>query len=152
GGRIFPGMHHRAEFTVREAAGRFDISVRSRDGQTTLAVRGCQAASLPHSSVFGSLEEASAFFEAGSVGYSATRDPSRFDGLELRCTGWRIEPLAVEEVHSSFFDDQARFPKGTTEFDCALLMRGISHEWHRRAHLCCPASQSLLTGAVARIH
>ena len=74
---------------------------------------------------------------AGSLGYSATPDPSRFQGLELRCLGWRVEPLEVEEVRSSFFEDESYFPKGSIEFDCALLMRGIEHEWHGRADLCC---------------
>jgi hypothetical protein len=26
--------------------------------------------------------------------------------------------------------------KGSIEFDCALLMRGIDHEWHGKADLC----------------
>jgi hypothetical protein len=42
-------------------------------------------------------------------------------------------------VTSSFFEDSALFPKGSIEFDCALLMCGIEHEWHGRSDLCCPA-------------
>ncbi|MGD9856995.1 MAG: hypothetical protein AB7U20_18755, partial [Planctomycetaceae bacterium] len=83
------------------------------------------------------LAAASAFFEAGSLGYSATSTAGRFDGLELRCRDWEVAPLDVEEVSSSFFDDDSRFPRGTVDFDCALLMRGIRHEWHSRADLCC---------------
>jgi len=62
----------------------------------------------------------------------------RFQGLELRCVQWHMDPLAVEEVHSSFFEDAAAFPPGSVEFDCALLMRGIRHEWRAREDLCCP--------------
>jgi hypothetical protein len=102
-----------------------------------MSVRGRRTDKLPASSVFQSLEEISAFFQAGSLGYSATPDPSRFQGLELRCLDWRVEPLEVEEVRSSFFEDESYFPKGSIEFDCALLMRGIEHEWHGRADLCC---------------
>ena len=102
-----------------------------------MAVRGRLTDHLPASSVLRSLEEASAFFQAGSLGYSSTRDPTRHQGLELRCLNWQVEPLEVEEVRSSFFEDESLFPRGSIEFDCALLMRGIEHEWHGREDLCC---------------
>ena len=136
GGRLFPGVHHRARFAVEETADRYAVALRSDDGVTSLSVRGRRADRLPASSVFGSLDEASAFFRGGSLGYSATADPARFQGLELRCRDWRVEPLAVEEVRSSFFDDASLFPRGSIEFDCALLMRDIEHEWHGRPDLC----------------
>jgi hypothetical protein len=138
GGRLFPGIHHHARFTVHETADRFEIALRSDDDGTQLKVRAVLAGELPKSSVFGSLQAASAFFEGGSLGYSATPDPRRFQGLELRCLQWQVEPLAVEEVHSSYFQNTAVFPKGSVEFDCALLMRGIRHAWHAREELCCP--------------
>jgi hypothetical protein len=88
-------------------------------------------------SVFGGRESASAFFEGGSVGYSPGREQTgRLDGIELRSLSWRVEPLAVDRIESSFFDDVRRFPKGSVAFDCALLMRGIEHEWHERPAMC----------------
>ena len=33
---------------------------------------------------------------------------------------------------------------GTAEFDCALLMQDVQHEWHGRASICCPST--LMTG------
>jgi hypothetical protein len=137
GGRIFPGIHSHARFAVAETAERFQVALRSDDGVTSMSVCGHRSSKLPATSVFRSLDEASAFFQAGSLGYSATREPSRFQGLELRCPDWQIEPLEVEEVRSSFFDDESLFPKGSIEFDCALLMRGIEHEWHGQPDLCC---------------
>jgi hypothetical protein len=139
GGRLFPGVHHHATFTVEEAADRYAVALRSDDGATSMSVRGRRTDRWPDSSVFRSLDEASAFFQAGSLGYSATRDPARFQGLELRCAHWRVEPLEVEEVRSSLFDDESIFPRGSIGFDCALLMRGIAHEWHGRDDLCCAA-------------
>ncbi len=68
--------------------------------------------------------EASAFLEAGSVGYSATRRPERFAGLKLRTSAWRIEPAVVEYAHPSFFEDLTRFPAGS-----ALLMRRAAVVW-----------------------
>ncbi len=141
GGRVFPGLHHHARFTVRETADRFEVALHSDDGVTSMAVVAVRAAALPASSVFASLEEASAFFQAGSLGWSATADPAKHQGLELRCQRWAMEPLAVESVRSSYFEDEAVFPKGSIEFDCALLMRGIEHEWHGQADLCCAAAK-----------
>ncbi len=140
GGRVFPGIHHHAKFTVKESVDRFEVALRSDDGVTTMSVRGRRTDHLPATSVFRSLDEASTFFQGGSLGYSATRDPARFQGLELRCVKWQVEPLEVEEVRSNFFEDEALFPKGSIEFDCALLMRGIEHEWHGKSDLCCAAS------------
>jgi hypothetical protein len=139
GGRLFPGIHYHARFTVEETVDHYHVALKSDDGETWMSVRGHRTHNLPASSVFGSLEEASAFFQAGSLGYSATRDPSRFQGLELQCLNWRLEPLVVDEVRSSFFGDESLFPKGSIEFDCALLMRGIEHEWRGKPDLCCQA-------------
>jgi len=136
GGRLFPGIHHHAKFVVKESVDQFDVSLRSDDGVTSMSVRGHRADRLPASSVFRSLEEASAFFQAGSLGYSATPDPRRFEGLELNCPKWHVEPLEVAEVQSRFFEDVSLFPKGSIEFDCALLMRDIEHEWHGKSDLC----------------
>jgi hypothetical protein len=105
----------------------------------SLSVVGDVADHLPGGSVFLSLGEASEFFEDGSLGYSATSDPRRFHGLELRCHRWQVDPLAVAAVRSSYFDDRAVFPAGSIEFDCALLMRDIDHEWHGQPDLCCTA-------------
>jgi hypothetical protein len=135
GGRLFPGIHHHAKFQAEETADRYHVAVRSDDGVTRVEVRGRRAGALPASSVFGSPGEASAFFRAGSLGYSATRRPSRFQGFELRCRNWWAEPLDVEDVRSSFFEDESLFPRGSIGFDCALLMRGIEHEWHGRPDL-----------------
>ncbi len=132
GGRIFPGEYHAADFRVEESAGRFALAVRSRDGEVRLKVAARFAQALPSTSVFGSLAEASAFFEGGAVGWSVTRRAGVFDGLELRSFDWRVEPLAVDEVESSFFSDARQFPAGTAEFDSALLMRELRHEWHGR--------------------
>jgi len=145
GGRLFPGIHHHGRFAVKESAGRFEIALRSDDGITSISVSGRRAEQLPMSSVFRSLEEASSFFQAGSLGYSTTSDLSRFQGLELRCLDWKVEPVKVEELRSSFFEDTLRFPRGSIEFDCALIMRGIDHEWHGKPDLCVQVGQMRTT-------
>jgi hypothetical protein len=137
GGTVFPGEHHHASFTVEESGDAFAVSVSSDDGTVEVRVAGSLGQALPESSIFRSVDEASQFFERGALGYSRTGDPGRFDGLELRCKEWRVEPLQVDLIESSFFEDATRFPASSVEFDCGLLMRGIDHEWHSQADLCC---------------
>jgi hypothetical protein len=137
GGRLFPGIHSHARFTVRESDTHFEVALQADDGVTSMAVVADLAEGLPAGSVFSSLAEASAFYEAGSLGFSATPDPRRFQGLELRCLRWQVEPLTVTAVRSSYFDDRGVFPAGSIELDCALLMRDIDHEWHGLVDLCC---------------
>ncbi|WP_146529900.1 hypothetical protein [Novipirellula artificiosorum] len=86
------------------------------------------------------MDSASTFFEHGSLGYSETGTNGRFDGLELKCEGWRVEALEMERIESSYFGDPSRFPDGTATFDCALLMRDTIHAWHGRPDLCCSAT------------
>jgi len=131
GGRVFPGVHHRATFDVAETDTTVRVDLRSNDGDTAVHVDGEVAADLPSGSIFPSVEAASEFFRGGSVGFSpAAGDGSAVDGMELRTKQWHVTPLAVREVRSSFFDDPARFPAGTAVFDNALLMRDVEHEWH----------------------
>ena len=143
GGRLFPGEHHHATFDVTESATELRIDMRGNDGQTRVLVHGRPVETWPAESVFDSLPEASKFFEGGSLGYSATSQPGQYDGLELRTMNWHVEPLAVVEIRSSFFEDQARFPPGSVEFDCALLMRNIRHEWHGKPTLCCETPETV---------
>jgi hypothetical protein len=135
GGRIFPGEHHPAQFSVVDGGNHIDFSMRSLDGLVSVRVVGDDSDSLPGCSCFASLQEASAFFEGGSLGYSVTRDRNRLDGLRLRTLDWRVRALAVTEVHSSFFADERRFPKGSIQFDHALAMRNLRHEWHKAEDL-----------------
>lgn len=130
GGRVFPGEHHRAVFNIREDGENIDFWMQSVDRSVSLHVAGRIGGMIPSSSCFSTLETASRFFEPGSLGYSVTREAGRLDGMELRTKGWRVEPLQVEEVYSSYFSDTTRFPPGSVEFDCALVMRNLEHEWH----------------------
>lgn len=141
GGRLFPGVHHRAVFRIAEEPrsnpNRFDIEMTSRDGRASLGVRGVLSAEWPGGSVFADLAAASDFFRRGSLGYSPGHERGKYDGLELSCRAWSMEAVRVESVRSSFFEDAAVFPRGSIEFDCALVMRNIAHEWHGRGQMCC---------------
>ena len=130
GGRLFVGEHHLAKFDVCETEREVSVAMRSCDGAVAVSVAGTIAATLPASSIFASLDEASKFFERGCLGYSARCNGDELDGLLLQVPDWKVEALEVSRVESSVYDDQQEFPLGTIEFDHALLMRNIEHEWH----------------------
>ncbi len=132
GGRAFPGAHQLADFDVEEHDGRYRVALASRDGRLRIAVAAHTAGSLMPGSVFGIVEGASRFFRGAPVGYSATSDDGRFDGVELHAEGWNFEPLHVDDVSSTFFDDIGRFPRGSATVDSAFLMRSLATTWQPR--------------------
>ena len=148
GGRLFPGVQHQARFAVDERDGQYRIEMNSGDGKVHVKIAARDAIAAADGSVFRTLDEARRFFEEGRVGCSDTGQHGEFDVIELRCLAFRLTPLEVEQVGSSFFDDRRLFPEGSVAFDSAFLMRGIDHTWHDggrvRAHL--PVN----TGSIAR--
>jgi hypothetical protein len=130
GGRLFPGEHHRAEFAVRETDNEISFSMKSDDGKISVKLEARITDQLQATSIFSSLEEASKFFEPGSLGFSVTKDKQKLDGIVLETKTWSIDALDVARVHSTFYSDENMFPKGSIEFDNALMMRNIAHEWH----------------------
>ncbi|WP_345949093.1 DUF2071 domain-containing protein [Mucilaginibacter sp. PAMB04274] len=126
GGRVFPGRHYHAKFNVKEEADNYHVAFKSSDA-TMISVDAKLAHSLPPHSIFKDLQEASAFFKAGATGYSP--NGSKYDGLHLNTYRWNMKPLEVSNVRSSFFEDEKVFPKGSVQFDNALLMTDIEHEW-----------------------
>jgi hypothetical protein len=136
GGRLFPGMQSHATFQVRESGTHYDIGLDSDDRLTRVHLTAHRASHLPPDSVFESLRQATQFFQAGAVGYSATTNRSRHEGMELCAMNWNLDPLVVEGVESSFFDDRNAFPAGAAELDSAFLMQGIEHTWQSLPDIC----------------
>lgn len=128
GGRLFPGVHHLAKFSVTEKDQDYSVAFTS-DDHTFLSIKAQETTDWNEQSVFDNLDCASDFFEKGAVGYSPDKRGETFDGLELKTYQWKVKPLNVSEVRSSFFEDETIFPKGTVTFDNALLMKSIEHEW-----------------------
>jgi hypothetical protein len=129
GGRIFPGEYHHSDLAAQDRGGAITITCRSTDGGGDVDLVARETDRFPGSSVFDSLDAASAFFEQGAIGYSSTSDPGRLDGLLLHSKTWKVSPLVVDRVESTFFNDHDRFPAGSVTFDNALIMRNIAHEW-----------------------
>lgn len=130
GGRLFPGKHHRAKFHVVEQGNDYHIDFTSED-HTQIAIDAKETEQLNPNSIFETMENVSDFFEKGAIGYSPNRE--KFDGLKLKAYTWKVRPLTVSHVKSSFFEDENIFPKGSIHFDNALLMTKIEHEWQSEA-------------------
>ena len=127
GGRLFPGKHHLAKFNVSESDNVYHIDFTSSD-HTKISIDATKAESFDTNSIFKTLENASEFFENGSIGYSPNK--KKFEGLRLQTYNWEVKPLTVNTVKSTFFGDEKIFPKGSVIFDNALLMTQVEHEWH----------------------
>jgi hypothetical protein len=145
GGRVFPGIFQGSRFQTSESDSSVSVRITREDGQTEVSFTGHQAEQFPSTSIFPSFEAAAGFFSLGATGYSATRKEGRFHGMELCSLHWSVAPLAIDDAFSSYFSDQLRFPQGTVEVDCALIMRGIEHEWHSRPDLSLSSDGSYLT-------
>ena len=126
GGRLFPGKHYLARFNVIEGDGKYHVDFTSSDN-TSISIDAKETDRLNPHSIFESLENVSDFFEKGAVGYSPNKD--KYEGLQLQAYNWQVRPLDVTNVHSSFYEDERVFPKGSVRFDNALLMTKVEHEW-----------------------
>jgi hypothetical protein len=126
GGRLFPGKHYLARFNVKEANDSYHIDFTSSD-DTSISIDATASNHFDPNSIFGTLKNVSEFFEKGSVGYSP--NGNRYEGLKLQTYTWQMQPLTVQRVYSSYYENEKVFPKGTIRFDNALLMTKIEHEW-----------------------
>jgi Uncharacterized conserved protein (COG2071) len=141
GGRLFPGELQKANFDISDTAGQIQFSMQSQDQQIEVRLQAHETDGLPATSGFDSLEEASDFFKAGSIGYSATKAGKNLDGMELDTDFWLVKPLEVDQLYSSYFSDPKRFPARSLHLDCALIMRDIPHRWHGQPEICLTTSR-----------
>jgi hypothetical protein len=128
GSRSF-GRHYHADFSVSEGDGRYQLRMTNADHDVTVEVDATETDTLPDGSVFPDVAAASAYHECGAVGYCPTPDGDRLAGVELATDEWRVEPLSVDSVRASFFE---QLSDEAVSFDNALLMRDIGHEWQPR--------------------
>ena len=131
GGRLFPGVHHRARFQVSEKENRLAMDVTSEDGTADVRFSAGIADEWRRTPSFGSFDEVSEFFRKGDCGFSCSMRGDELEGLQLKMLKWQMAPMQVESQHCAFYSDPQRFPAGSIDFDCGLLMRGLPHEWHQ---------------------
>jgi hypothetical protein len=130
GGRLFPGVHQRADFAITETRAGLSIDVKTVGGQADVGFEAEYATGWAPGSVFGAFEDAAEFFRRGDCGFSCGLRAGKLDGLQLKTLRWNMSPLRIGRLETAFFHDARRFPSGAAQFDCALLMRGVPHEWH----------------------
>ena len=141
GGRLFPGVHHRAKFQVKEASTSLSMNVKSADGKTDVCFSAAVESDWQPTPAFRSLDEASGFFQSGDCGFSCSLRGEAVEGMKLKTLRWSLTPLAVQLNQAAFYFNQACFPKGSVEFDCGLMMRSVPHEWHEIKE--CPAADAI---------
>ena len=134
GGKLFPGVQHHARFKVRDTPNQIQMLIQSRDTQAAIdqplvSLTAQPTNDWPTDSIFPSLAAASAFFDAGCIGYSSRPDSCTLDGMKLVTTRWHVTPLQMLALQSAWYDDPIRFPQGSIQLDHALLMRDIPHQW-----------------------
>jgi hypothetical protein len=129
GGRLFPGVHHQARFDVHDELEALSYRVRSQDTATDIDL-DVSSGPWRGTPLFPTFEEIESFFARGDCGFSCGLRGDRLEGLRLRSLNWAMEPLTVNRVASTFYDDRSRFPAAAITLDGAVLMRGISHEWY----------------------
>jgi hypothetical protein len=123
GGRLFPGVQKRATFELDETESHFRVAMHAPGTDATVDVRlgGPWASTL-----FPTVEAASAFHENGAVGWSPRRGGVGVEPIELTSTEWAVEAAEVLSVRSSFFD---ALPAGSAVLDSAVAMRDIPFHW-----------------------
>jgi hypothetical protein len=131
GGRLFPGVHGHARFQVSESEDRVAMDVASEDGETDVHFSARVSKEWRPTPGFDSFDDVSEFFRKGDCGFSCSLRGNELEGLQLKTLKWEMSPLEIESQHSAFYSNSQRFPAGSLDFDCGLLMRGIPHEWHQ---------------------
>ncbi len=128
GDRIFAGLHHLAQFQVRDEGPDIHIAVSSHDRTLDLSAAAHESDTLG-GELFPCLDDAISFFLQGAHGYSPHGHHGEQTGVRLECPRWDAQPVQIDFVRSSMFDDPDAFPKGSCVVDFGLLMRNLPARW-----------------------
>lgn len=123
GGRLFPGVHRRARFSLHESGQRYQVQMSAPDIKVDVEV---EVGDSWRSGLFATVDDASDFYRHGSVGWSPRRGEHGVEALELTSSAWEVAPATVRNVESSFFDS---LPAGSVSLDSALVMRDLPLVW-----------------------
>ncbi len=129
GGILFPGTFRDAEFRVTEADDALDLEVLTEDGSADVRFRAALGASWKWTLLFARLADVRGFFQRADCGFEYTRGGDALEGMRLNQQRWEMTPVALDGLHSAFYADEQRFPRGSVGFDSAVIMRGIPHYW-----------------------
>lgn len=110
-----------ARITVRSNNAGLLVDMKSTDGLGDLRLAATPGAGWPEASVFPSAQAAQLAFAGGHVLWTGDGE-QEIDGFEFSFAGGSACTLSTREVQSAWFDDGARFPLGSIQFDSALLV------------------------------
>lgn len=126
--RFFPTASGAGDIEVEEDEdGKIQAHAVAPDGMK-LSFSGHTADRLDDGSVFKTTQEASDFLKAAQVAYSPNDVNEEFDAIKLKTYQWEAAALSKNEAECTFISDN--FKGDEANFDSALIMRGIAHEWH----------------------
>jgi len=123
GGRLFPGVQKRARLDLDETESRFTVHMEAPGTHVAVDV---QLGGEWTSTLFPTVEAASAFYQEGAVGWSPKSNGIDVEPLELTSKEWAVEPAHVLSLKSSFFDG---LPAGAATLDSVVVMRDIPFFW-----------------------
>jgi hypothetical protein len=129
-GKLLSWPHYPATFNSKEANGHYAVSMESNDQYSGLSIEAEVSEEFPTDSMFDSLEHASTVFQSCPIGVSPSTQRGSYKSILLKTNSWMVKPLVVRKLQSSYFEDRLAFPETSIQFDNALLMEGIAHEWH----------------------
>lgn len=114
---------HVARFSVCEEAARLSVSFESNDGEVGVRVVASAAGNLAPTSVFETVELAAEFLCEGRAASGGLASDATLESENLL---QRMDVLEVEELESTFFEEESVFPRGSIRFDSALLARRLA--------------------------
>jgi hypothetical protein len=129
GGRVVPGVQQRATIVSTLDDGAVAVDLSSTDGRMQVELRAQVRSEIDPASVYRDEADASAALRHAPMGYSPARSAGRLEVVELCADDWRLTPLSIDRVASSYFDDVRMFPVGSIEPDSAFVMTDVAHRW-----------------------
>jgi hypothetical protein len=130
GGYLFPGIFNPARFQVKDSPSAVVMDIKTRRGEADTQLTAHYGGEWKPTALFETLDGASQLLKQGDCGFSCTRSATRLEGMRLAAQDWKVSPLQVENYKSVFFDKLAAKLGCGFEFDHAIAMHGIRHEWH----------------------
>ena len=134
-GRVFPGVFKKADFKLQIEDDRYRVDVQNDREKSIVTIDATISDQFPSHSIFENLRDISKFFQGGNIGWSKNTNGNSFDAIELRTAGWGMQPMAVQNEHSAYFTHEKTFPKGSVEFDSAMIMQNLKHSWIAKSAL-----------------
>jgi hypothetical protein len=123
GGRLFPGVQKRGRVDLDESETRFRVQMSAPGTHVAVDV---ELGGAWTSTLFPTVDAASAFYEHGSVGWSPKRNGAGAEPLQLTSPDWAVEPAHAISVQSSFFD---ALPAGSAVLDSVVAMSDLPFFW-----------------------